>query len=102
MKLMPIMMIALGVLILNPQHSHAQDDDAFFDGPGDLVFNTYNSFPSYSFSTPGVYYIRVGENKGSNDYGGELVAHATYHLHVSSVPIPSAVWLLGSGIIGEN
>jgi hypothetical protein len=77
----------------------ATNDDAPFNGPGDLVEGTYNSFLSYSFDKAGMYYIRVGEFESSIGSGGELVTDATYHLHVSSVPIPSTFWLLAFGII---
>jgi len=73
----------------------ADNDDAAFNGPGDLVVDTFNSFLSYSFDTAGTYFIRVGEwNTGTLD------TDATYQLHVSSVPIPAAGWLFGTGLLG--
>lgn len=74
------------------------NDDAPFKGPGDLGENVFNSFLSYIFDTSGEYFIRVGQFDGS-DYGGVLSTDATYQLQVSTVPIPPAAWLFGSGVL---
>ncbi|BDQ34008.1 VPLPA-CTERM sorting domain-containing protein [Pseudodesulfovibrio portus] len=82
----------------------AYNDDSGADCAGDLESDTFNSFFRYTFNTAGTYYIRVGQYLQSGSlYGGPLVADATYHLHVGTTnptPIPGAVWLLGSGLVG--
>ncbi len=78
----------------------AENDDAQHDGPGDLVLWTLNSFINYTISNPGTYYIAVGEYDGDADSIGSLITDGEYTLHVSAVPIPAAVWLFGSGLLG--
>ena len=77
----------------------ATNDDAPFDGPGDLVAMTTNSFLNYTFASAGVYYIRVSQYNHHFPYGKQLFKDATYQLHVSTVPLPAAAWLFGSGVI---
>lgn len=77
----------------------ATNDNAPFDGPGDLVSMTTNSFLSYTFASAGIYYIRVSQADHHLAYGMPLFNNTTYQLQVSTVPVPAAVWLFGSGVI---
>lgn len=63
--------------------------------------NGWDSYLSYAFTNPGAYYLSVGKYAGSVQ--GTLNAGQDYTLHVSlanHVPVPAAVWLFGSGIVG--
>ncbi len=78
----------------------ASNDNAPFDGPGDLVAMTTNSFLSYTFASAGLYYIRVSQADHHTLYGVPLSTRgATYRLNVSTVPLPAAAWLFGSGLL---
>lgn len=58
------------------------NNDSPFSGPGDTWAPTWNSFLTYTFADPGVYYIRVGEG-GDRPFssGGEY----TLHISIASV-----------------
>ncbi len=77
----------------------ATNDNAPFDGPGDLVAMTTNSFLSYTFASAGLYYIRVSQANHHFPLGKPLAKDATYRLNVSTVPLPAAAWLFGSGLL---
>lgn len=80
------------------------NDDSPLNGPGDIKLigsnSTCNSFFTYTFTTAGTYYIRVSEFSDTQVYGDVLGTDATYHLHVSSVPIPPSLLLMMSGLLG--
>lgn len=76
------------------------NDDDPVDGPGDIKANTLNSFLTYTFTTAGTYYIRVSQFSASQVYGDVLSTDATYHLHVSTVPLPPSLLLMMSGLLG--
>ena len=84
----------------------AENDDSFFDGPGDQIANTFNSFLTYDFTNPGVYFIEVGETPLTpNGPPTEVLPGSEYQLHVSlaapaQVPEPGTLALFGLGIIG--
>jgi hypothetical protein len=78
----------------------AYNDDNPVDGPGDVKRNTLNSFLTYTFTTPGVYYIRVSQFSATSAYGSVLSTDATYHLHVATAPEPASLLLLASGLGG--
>jgi len=69
------------------------NDDKPEDGPGDLKSNTLNSFLTYTFTLPGTYYIRISEFSAMKPYGDVLETDATYHLHISTLPMQADLLL---------
>jgi len=66
----------------------AIDKDSFFG-----IVDTVNSFDTISYSRDQIIYDTVYSNSGG------IVDNITYGV-VSAVPVPTAVWLFGSGLIG--
>ena len=74
----------------------AENDDAPFDGPGDLTSPTTNSFLTYTFAAPGRYYLRIGEWPGTVfNHGNDLDYDVHISLGASPVPVPPAFALVG-------
>ena len=75
------------------------NDDAPFDGPGDLTGGTLNSFLTYTFATEGRYFIEVGSFGGLDP--DPVTEDTQYQLHISyAVPEPASVALFGIGLLG--
>ncbi|MES9855140.1 MAG: hypothetical protein ABW166_00860 [Sedimenticola sp.] len=84
----------------------AFNDDSPFDGPGDISFETWNSFLTYTFAAAGLYYLEVGSWPGAT--GGHPSPWSRgdddlrFILHISlgaaPVPLPAAFWLFASGL----
>lgn len=74
------------------------NNNSLFNGPGDYLPVTTNSFFSYSFDTAGIYYVRVAQNDGGS--GAPIASPSTYYLHLSSVPLPSTIFLMIIGLAG--
>ena len=72
-------------------------DDSLFDGPGDMVTPwTHNSFFTYTFGAPGLYYLQVGEPP-YNPFSGDGMDY-TLHISIGEIPEPGTFLLLGSGL----
>jgi len=83
----------------NPNIQPAQLSDPLQLTPnGDLIFVTYtdNSTVSFEAQAGQVYSILLGGYSGAGNFG----PHAGYSLSISSVPVPGAVWLFGSALLG--
>lgn len=76
----------------------ASNNNSLFNGPGDFFPTTTNSFFSYAFDTAGLYYIQVGQNNGGSR--APITAFSSYRLNVSSVPVPSSLFLMFFGVLG--
>jgi serralysin len=85
----------------------AENDDSAFDGPGDQLALTLNSFLTWTFADAGTYFIRVGEAEFCG-VGCSIPAvipdGVSYQLHVSlmSVPEPGSLALLAVGVMGAG
>jgi hypothetical protein len=92
-------------------HLISQNDDGNVRDPGSS--NGWDSFLSQVLTNPGMYYLSVGQYLW-NGHGGmqfPLSRGQDYTLHVSfasirmepapaAVPVPAAIWLFGSSIVG--
>ena len=85
----------------------ALNDDAAFDGPGDQLIFTLNSFLTYTFASAGLYYIEVGSfNNGLP--AQEVPVGTAYQLHISiaepevQVPLPDTLALFAAGVLGAG
>lgn len=58
-----------------------------------------DSYLTYILPTAGQYFIRVAHQTGNGGLGG-LTRGQNYVLNVSQVPVPAAVWLFGSALVG--
>ena len=64
----------------------AENDDSPFDGPGDNVIpDTFNSFLTFSFPAPGVYFLEVAE---CCTEGFPVAAPYQLHVSLSSAAVP--------------
>ncbi len=83
----------------NPNTAPAELNDPLQLNPnGDLIFVAYTDHSTMSFEAQAgqIYSILLGGYSGSGNFG----PHAGYSLSISSVPVPGAVWLFGSGMFG--
>ena len=82
----------------------AFNDDSAFDGPGDQLAFTLNSFLTWTFASTGLYYIEVGSfNNGLP--AQEVPPGTAYQLHISiaePVPEPGTLALFAAGILGAG
>ncbi|MBU1195762.1 MAG: DVUA0089 family protein [Proteobacteria bacterium] len=76
----------------------ASNNNSLFNGPGDFLPVTTNSFFSHAFDTAGLYYIQVGQNNGGSS--APISAFSSYRLNISSVPVPSSLFLMFFGVLG--
>ncbi len=82
----------------------AQNDDGNVLDSGST--NGWDSFLSRTLATPGLYYLSVGRftNGGQStlNAGQDYTLHLSLSNHVAPLqtPIPAAVWLFGSGLVG--
>lgn len=100
----------IALLASNQSTVLATNDDAPFDGPGDPLPSTLNSFLTYTFATPDVYYLQVGEcvsnSCGNLSLPGEFAARESYTLHISigndpnPMPEPGTWLLFSTGLVG--
>lgn len=76
-------------------NSIAFNDDGFILDAGSV--HGFDSFMSYTFNNPGLYFIAVGESPVFPLQTGQ-----TYTLHASltAVPLPATAWLFGSALAG--
>jgi len=89
----------------------SQNDDGGVRDPGSV--NGWDSFLSQALTNPGMYYLSVGQYLWNGHAGVQsaLSRGQDYTLHVSfapinadpapaAVPVPAAIWLFGSALLG--
>jgi hypothetical protein len=85
----------------SPQTGQGLSNTGPFTFSNDPNYTYYWSGTQSTINTNAAWYLRTSD--GIQDYGAKLDTNVAWAVHtgdVSAVPVPAAVWLFGSGLLG--